>query len=50
MFIGPEPVLDFFSVMYNLEVGGLIFNHNTKGYLSPGSGKLNPEVIRKTWP
>jgi len=40
--------LIFFSFMYNLLVGGLIFDHNTKGYFSPGSGQLNPEVIRKT--
>ena len=50
MFIGPEPVLDIFSVMCNLEVGGLIFDHNTKGYFSPGSVKLNLAVIRKTCP
>jgi len=37
--------------MYHLEVCGLIFDQNTlKGYLTLGSGGLNPEGIRKTYP
>jgi hypothetical protein len=36
--------------MYNLEVCCLIFDHNTKGYVYLGSGKLNPYVISKTYP
>jgi len=41
--------LIYFSVMYNLEVCGLIFDQKTfKGYFCLSLGKLNPEVIRKT--
>jgi hypothetical protein len=29
MFIGPEPVTNIFSVVFNLEFYGLIFVHNT---------------------
>jgi hypothetical protein len=36
--------------MYSLEVCGLIFDHNTIKDISLGSGKLNTEVIRKTYP
>jgi len=36
--------------MYNVEVCGLIFDHNTKEYFSLGSGKLNPEAFRKSYP
>ena len=37
--------------MYHLEVCGLTFDQNTlKGYLTLGSGELNPEDISKTYP
>jgi hypothetical protein len=37
-------------VMYNLMVCGLIFDHYTlRSISSVGSGKLKPEVIRKTY-
>jgi hypothetical protein len=50
VFIGLYPVLDTFLFMYNLEVCGLIFDHNTIRDISLSSGKLNNEVIRKTYP
>jgi len=43
--------LIYSSVMYHLEVYVLIFDQNTlKGYLTLGSGRLNPKGIRKTYP
>ena len=36
--------LIYFSVMYNLEVCGLTFDHNTLKDIA------NPEVIRRTYP
>jgi hypothetical protein len=36
--------------MCNLEVFGLIFDHSILRVICMGLGKLNPEVIRKTYP
>lgn len=47
-FIGPEPVLDY---SYSLE--GLFpyfWSQHTKGCFSLGSGKLDPDIIRETYP
>jgi len=51
MFIGPEPVLDIFFCHVSLR--GLcpyFWPKHSKGYLTLGSGGLNPEGIRKTYP
>jgi len=51
MFIGPKPVLDIFFCHVSLR--GLcpyFWPKHSKGYLTLGSGGLNPEGIRKTYP
>jgi hypothetical protein len=51
MFIGPEPVLDIFFCLVSFR--GLcpyFWPKHYKGYLTLGSGGLNPEGIMKTYP
>jgi len=50
MFIGPEPVLDIFFCYVQLRgLRPYYLPQHLKGYFSSGSGKLNPEVIRKSY-